>query len=158
MIILKEAIIEKMRDKNLSISVLERKAGLSIHSIRNILKGRIKNPRAEILPAIAEVLECSLLDFMPPSSFSTSFEQKNNKASKENILLENPPFMAACATAVASLLEEKPLTRPLSFEDCFDIIRIIYFYSLPKEPRMPDIKFAKWLLEEAEEHVLSGKS
>jgi hypothetical protein len=53
-------------------------------------------------------------------------------------------------------LEEKPLTRPLSFEDCFDIIRRLYFYSLPKEPRIPDIKFARWLLEE--EHVLFGKS
>lgn len=156
MAILKEAIIEKMRDKNISISVLERKAGLSIHSIRNILKGRIKNPRAEILTAVADVLECSLLDFMPPSSFSTRFEQKNNKTNKENILLENPRFMAACANVVASLLEEKTLT--LSFEDCFDMIKTLYFYSLPKKPRIPDIKFAKWLLEEAEERVLFGKS
>jgi transcriptional regulator with XRE-family HTH domain len=105
MAILKEKIVEKLKEKNLSISVLERKAGLSIHTIRNILKGRIKNPRAEVLSSVAEVLECSLLDLITPSSFPTSFEQKNNKTSKENILLENPPFMAACVNVVASLLE-----------------------------------------------------
>jgi transcriptional regulator with XRE-family HTH domain len=156
MTILKEKIIEKMKEKKLSISVLERKAGLSIHTIRNILKGKIKNPRAEILPAIAAVLECSLLELIDSSSSSSSHLQGNNIMNKKNNCLEHPIFMAACANAVASLLEEKTLT--LSFEDCFDMIRRLYFYSLPKEPRIPDVKFAKWLLEEAEEHVFSGKS
>jgi hypothetical protein len=75
---------------------------------------------------------------------------------KKNKYLEDPIFMAACANVFASLLEEKTLT--LSFEDCFDMIKTLYFYSLPSEPRTPDIKFAKWLLEEAEERVLFGKS
>jgi transcriptional regulator with XRE-family HTH domain len=72
MIISKEKLIEKMKAKNLSISVLERKAGLTIHSIRNILKGTIKNPRAEVLPAIAGALECSLLDLINFSSSSSN--------------------------------------------------------------------------------------
>ncbi len=35
---LKEKITERMEAKNLSIAELERRAGLSIHSVRNILK------------------------------------------------------------------------------------------------------------------------
>ncbi|MBP9692174.1 MAG: helix-turn-helix transcriptional regulator [Alphaproteobacteria bacterium] len=155
MTILKEKIIEKMKGKNLSISVLERKAGLSIHTIRNLLKGKIKNPRAEILPAIATVLECSLLELIDSSS-SSSNSWQGNIMNKKNKYLEDPIFMAACANTVASLLEEKDLI--LSFESCLDMIKTLYFYSLPKEPRTPDIKFAKWLLEEAEERVLSSKS
>lgn len=156
MTILKEAIIEKMRDKNLSISVLERRAGLSIHSIRNILKGRVKNPRAEILTAVADVLECSPLDLITSSSLPPSFEQKNKETSKKYTPLDYPDFMCTCANVVASLLEEKALI--FSLDDCFDMIKKLYFYSLPNEPRTPDIKFAKWLLEEVEDHVLLGKS
>lgn len=141
---------EKMKSKNLSIAVLERKTGVAIHSIRNVLKEKVKNPRAEILSAIEEVLECSLLDLINSSSSSSNFWQGNNIMNKKNKYLEHPIFMAACANVVAILLEEKALT--LSFEDYFAIIRRLYFYSLPKEPRIPDIKFAKWLLEE--EYIL----
>jgi hypothetical protein len=73
---------------------------------------------------------------------------------KKNNYLEHPAFMAACANVVSSLLEEQTLT--FSFDDYFDIIKTLYFYSLPKKPREPDIKFAKWLLEE--DHILSDNS
>ena len=43
MTILKEKIIEFMKERNLSIAALERQAGLSTHAVRNIVKGRIKN-------------------------------------------------------------------------------------------------------------------
>ena len=55
--VLKEQIESRMRAKKLSIPQLERMAGLKIHAVRNILKGRIKNPTAENLRAIANVLE-----------------------------------------------------------------------------------------------------
>ncbi|MBP9777388.1 MAG: helix-turn-helix transcriptional regulator, partial [Alphaproteobacteria bacterium] len=67
MIILKEKIIDYMKEKKLSIAALERQAGLSIHSIRNILKDRIKNPSAQSLQIIAETLECSLDDLIQKS-------------------------------------------------------------------------------------------
>jgi transcriptional regulator with XRE-family HTH domain len=154
MIILKEKIIEQMKAKNLSISNLERKAGLSIHSLRNFLKGSVKNPRIEVLSATVEVLECSILDFIIPSSFSTRVEQKKYIINKQNCPLDHPDFMIECANAVASLLEEEGLT--LSLSDYFDAITALYFYSLPKEPRMPDIKFAKWFLEC--DHILPNDS
>lgn len=138
MIVLKEKLIEKMKSKNLSIPVLERKAGLTLHSLRNILKGTIKKPRAEVLSAIAETLECSLLDLIDISSSSSNPWQRNNTMNKKNNCLENPIFMAACADVVASLMEEKGLT--LSFNDYFSIVKTLYSYSLPKDPRIPDVK------------------
>jgi transcriptional regulator with XRE-family HTH domain len=146
MIILKEKIIEKMKEKNLSIGALERKAGLTTHSIRNILKGRIKNPRAETLLAIAESLEYSFLDLINASFSCSNSLQENTITNKKSNCVEHPTFMAACAKVVASLLEEKVLN--LSLDDYFDMIKAVYFYSLFKELRTPDIKFAKWLLEE----------
>jgi len=65
---LKEEIRKRMEAKNLSIAALERKAGLNIHAIRNILTGKIRKPSAQCLQATANALECSLLDLMNPSS------------------------------------------------------------------------------------------
>ena len=75
MVMLKEKIIERMEAKNLSIAKLERRAGLKIHSVRNILKERIKKPSAQTLQAIAQALECSIIDLMSDSpSESRAFE------------------------------------------------------------------------------------
>lgn len=62
--VVKEKITEYMKAEKLSIAELERRAGLSIHSVRNILKGRIKKPSAQSLQAIAEALNCSLSDLI----------------------------------------------------------------------------------------------
>ncbi|MBP9692774.1 MAG: helix-turn-helix transcriptional regulator [Alphaproteobacteria bacterium] len=152
MIILKEKIIEKINERNLSISKLERKAGLTIHSLRNLLKGNIKNPRVDILSATAKALECSVLDFIIPSSFSTRFEQKKYILNKKKNTLDHPDFMIACSNVVTSLLKEKALI--LSLDDYFDTITTLYFYSLTIDPRTPDIKFAEWLLQC--DHIPSG--
>ena len=143
-----------MKEKNLSLSVLEIKTGSIIHSIKNILTGELKTPEQKFSPAIAEALECTLLDFIEFSSSSSNSWKGNNIMNKKNNYLEHPVFMAACADVVASLLEEK--TSILFFDDYFDIIKTLYFYSLPKEPRIPDVKFAKWLLEEQD--IISGNS
>ncbi len=136
MTILKEKIIEKMKAKNLSISKLEKEAGLTIHSIRNILKGRIKNPRAEVLLSIAEVLECSLLDFMRPSCLPKTAEEKDNTSTKRGTSLEYPDLMRACANVIISLSEEKKYP---CVDDYVEIVKTLYLYSLPLESNsLPD--------------------
>ena len=153
MFILKEKIIEKMKAKNLSIAKLEKEAGLTIHSVRNILKGRIKNPRAEVLLSVAEALECSLLDFMNPSCLPKISEGKSYIITKKETALDYPDLMMACTNAIMSLSEE---IKCLCVDDYVEIVKTLYLYSLPSEPKIPDIKFAKWLLES--DHILSGNS
>ena len=152
MFILKEKIIEKMKVKNLSISKLEREAGLTIHSLRNVLKGRIKKPRFEFLVAIAKALECSPLDFIPSSYLSKTFERKNDTSTQRRAALDYPDLMIGCTSTIISLLEEK---QCLSINQYLEIVKTLYLYSLPSEPKIPDVKFAKWLLEE--EYIFSGK-
>lgn len=41
-----------MKTNNLSVAQLGKLAGLKIHAVRNVLKGRIKRPNAENLMAI----------------------------------------------------------------------------------------------------------
>lgn len=54
----------RMRAKNLSISMLEKNAGLKNHSVRNVLRGRSLRPNAETLNTIARALGCKVEDLL----------------------------------------------------------------------------------------------
>lgn len=142
---LKEEIIKRMDAKNLSVAELERKAGLSIHSIRNILQGRVKNPRAQVLQAIADTLGCSLLDLMNSSPRNIKSIGSYKIEMQNPLPLENFELMRDCFKMVLELIEHKGIT--LTIDDFFELIAIIYSYSLSDEPRVLDFKFAKWVLD-----------
>src|SRR3990167_3963326 len=143
---LKEKIIERMEAKNLSIAELERRAGLSIHSVRNILKGRIKKPSAQSLQAIAEALECSIIDLMnnTPGTGDT-FAQENERKYKKSPPLDCPELMLDCARQVLTIIENRE--NKVTVDEYLDIIKKVYFYSSKEEPRTLDLRFAEWLVE-----------
>jgi transcriptional regulator with XRE-family HTH domain len=150
-IALKEKIIERMDAKNLSIAELERRAGLSIHSVRNILKGRIKKPSAQSLHAIAEALECSILDLMnTSSSIHEGFPQDIEKRTKRRPPLDYPDLLLECSQKVLNLLIER--NCKISLDEFFEIIRKVYLYSSREEPRQLDMRFTEWLIETQFDH------
>jgi transcriptional regulator with XRE-family HTH domain len=143
---LKEKIIERMEAKNFSIAELERRAGLSIHSVRNILKGRIKKPSAQSLHAIAEALECSIIDLMNPSSaIEAGFPQDIERRIKKRPLLDYPELMQTCLETVLKQVGDKQLK--LTIDEYFEVVKKVYLYSSREEPRKVDSRFAEWLLE-----------
>lgn len=154
---LKEKITERMEAKNLSIAELERRAGLSIHSVRNILKGRIKKPSAQSLQAIAEALECSIIDLMATSpSTNEGFLYETERKIRKHSPLEYPDLMLKCSQKILDLIAEKNHT--VGVEEYLDVVKKVYFYSSREEPRKLDIRFAEWLIEsQFDDHKLSSK-
>jgi transcriptional regulator with XRE-family HTH domain len=143
---LKERIIERMEAKNLSIAELERRAGLSIHSVRNILKGRIKKPSAQSLQAIAEALECSIIDLINHSSSSGEiYPSEFKEKAKKHSPLDYPDLMLECSQKVLEIIEEKNCT--ISVDEFMEVLKKVYFYSSREEPRKLDTRFAEWLVE-----------
>jgi len=144
--VLKEKIIERMEAKNLSIAELERRAGLSIHSVRNILKGRIKKPSAQSLQAIAEALECSIIDLMSAApSANEGFLQETERKIRKLSPLDYPNLILDCAQKILNLISER--NYKVSVEEYLDIVKKAYLYSSREEPRKFDLRFAEWLLE-----------
>lgn len=144
---LKEKIIERMEAKNLSIAELERRAGLSIHSVRNILKGRIKKPSAQSLQAIAEALECSIIDLMNTTSSTSGegFIQERESRGRKRQVLEYPDLILECSTNILKLINEK--NQKVTVDEYLEVVKKVYFYSSREEPRKFDIRFAEWLIE-----------
>ncbi len=143
---LKEKITERMEAKNLSIAELERRAGLSIHSVRNILKGRIKKPSAQSLQAIAEALECSILDLMNASpSPSGGYSPDSHGRIRKRSPLDYPDLMLDCSQRIIGLVSERKLH--ISVDEYLEVVKKVYFYSSREEPRQFDMRFAEWLIE-----------
>ncbi len=143
---LKEKIIERMEAKNLSIAELERRAGLSIHSVRNILKGRIKKPSAQSLQAIAEALECSILDLMSPAPLTSGgYSPQSQGRMRKRSPLDYPDLMLNCSKKIIDLITERKLK--VSVDEYSEIVKKVYFYSSREEPRKFDMRFAEWLIE-----------
>ena len=139
---LKEKIIERMEAKNFSIAELERRAGLSIHSVRNILKGRIKKPSAQSLQA----LECSIIDLMSATSaIEAGFPQDTDRRIKKRPPLEYPDLMLACLEKILKKTTEKNIK--ISIDEYFEVVKKVYLYSSREEPREVDVRFAEWLIE-----------
>ncbi len=138
--VVKEKITEYMKAENLSIAELERRAGLSIHSVRNILKGRIKKPSAQSLQAIAQALNCSLSDLIKADNIT--FLQKKEKISPP---IDYPDLMLECTKIVLGLIVAS--SSQSSVDEYLDIVRKVYAYSSKEEPRKADLKFAEWLIE-----------
>jgi transcriptional regulator with XRE-family HTH domain len=74
-------ISTRMRAKNLSLSELEKEAGLKRHTVQNIMRGRSKRPSADILQAVADVLGCSVKDLLTPQE--ASYEEDLSQSNKE---------------------------------------------------------------------------
>lgn len=144
---LRQQILERMKAKNLSIAALERKANLSIHSARNFLKGKVKSPKIDSLQAIAEALDCSLLDLMELDLELISEQGRTPPAKiKGFFLLEDISLVKSCCAITINLIKEKELI--LSLENYLNIIKMSYLYSLRAEPRKVDTKFISWLIDE----------
>ncbi len=142
---LQQEIQARMVAKNLSVAGLEKKAGLRMSAVRNILRGQSKRPSAEILQAIAKTLECSITDLIGENSekSSTSTSEK-----KSTVRLEYPDVLVSSTQVITKLLEDKE--RQLSLHQVLDLIEQVYLYSSRNtQDHHIDMKFAEWTVERA---------
>ena len=124
---LQSQIEQRRKICDLSIQALERKAGLKSSAVRNILNGTSKNPSVHTLRAIADALDCSILDLLGEGDL---YPQKDGDSSPKKgypkVKWNNDLFVEA-ATLVGSILQKQNYT-PMSDEGIFLIKEIFYLY------------------------------
>ena len=137
-------ISSRMRAKNLSVASLEREAGLTNHSVRNILRGKSKRPSAEVLLAVAGVLGCSINDLMVKEEI---FEDTGYSGDKQEIL--NSPY------SPSDLMEEsvrvvnakvKAKRKSLSLKQFINCSEEVYIHALQKGGTV-DEAYADWFID-----------
>ena len=130
---LKEILKKKMLDQNLSMAALERKAGLNINSVRNIISGTIKNPSSKNLQAIASALGCSVDELLQKEESKAvelgSLHEDHPKKS-ENLDRIITDHLLLISTLKATLEIFKENNIDLLTDNVFKITKEGYFFSL----------------------------
>lgn len=140
---LQQQIRERMLDKNLSVAALERKAGLRMSAVRNILRGQSKRPSAENLRAIAKTLECSITDLIGPDPEAAAPPEPKGSS----IRFTEPQLLLDSSKIIVEILSSKD--HSLTVENVLDLIGQVYLYSAQNQESEIDTRFANWVVDQA---------
>lgn len=138
-------ISTRMRAKNLTLTALEKEAGLKPSAVQNILRGRSKRPSADILQAVADVLGCSVKELLTQqeTSYEEDLAQSNTKLLSHEY--EHPELFLEIVNFVNNALKNKE--NKLTIEQFMSCIQEIYLHSLQKAPKHMDEEFAEWWID-----------
>lgn len=134
-------IREFLDEQNIPVQAFERKAGLKLNAVQNILSGRSQNPQMSTIVAIANALGCSLDDLT-----GGSIDKKIPQESKE-IMLSNRTLL----TDIFAYLKDHLVTEDIErgSHQIFEAIQEIYLFSEKNNEGVLDERFAQWWLERA---------
>lgn len=131
-------IKELITEKNISVQGLEKKAGLKINAVRNILTGHSKKPSAENLLAVAKALNCSISELLEEE------RPESKEAQLKDMEFSNHKLLREITQYVIHYYEEK--NAKLGTYTFISTIQDIYTYSCDNNNEHFDEKFALWLL------------
>jgi transcriptional regulator with XRE-family HTH domain len=142
---LAKQISARMRAKSLSVTMLEREAGLKTHAVQNILRGKSKKPSAELLQAVADVLGCTVKELLESQDIFDEDEASKSK----NEILESPYEYPTLLQETVKLVNEKlhNNANSISTQQALTCMEEIYLHSLQKDPSKVDQDFAEWFIE-----------
>lgn len=134
-------IKRRMVAKSLNIQSLEKKAGLKISAVRNILNGTSKKPNVFTLYAIAEALDCSILDLLGSEVSTPAAPEASPNTSRPWV----GTLFSEIVTIVRKAHEERKTSLPS--DKALSMIQEIYYYSLSKNDAKIDENFCQWVID-----------
>lgn len=133
--VLKSRLQQKISDSSLSVSEIERRAGLGSGSLRNFLLGRVKKPSLDAISAVARALSCELIDLVKEDF-------------QDNIETLKLPWNHKVYAEVLFFIQQQVDKNHLSWDldDVLTISREIYSYSIKDGGQTIDKRFAEWII------------
>ncbi|MBL4654137.1 MAG: helix-turn-helix transcriptional regulator [Flavobacteriales bacterium] len=132
---------EKLEETGLSTVAFEKKAGLKRGALQNILRGKSKHPRIDILTAISRYLNCPIEDFVEESLLI-----KTKNVPESDFIDWDQSLYIKTLEFISKFL--KYTSVPISKKDISECIEEIYIYSSKKGKKQNiDKHFAKWFLQ-----------
>lgn len=140
---LRQQIKNRIEAMGSNVRALERKAGLNVGTLNNIISGASTNPTSETLTALANAFDCSIDELLGrklKGSNSESQVPSEFQAYKWNKLLFD---------AISSALDKELKNRKLSLdsEKALTIFQEVYLFSLRKGRESIDESLIEWLLD-----------
>ncbi len=150
---LQSNIKDKLAAKNISVSELERRAGLKQSAIHNILHGRSKNPSIDTIRGIAQELNCSIEELIGEESISNL--QQISKSHDLDLLGSDPvevqedthwnaELFISAIQVINSIIERNNLKLPR--KQILASVDEVYKYSIGISEDI-DKRFAEWIIQ-----------
>ncbi len=130
---LKQNIVGLVKQKGLSISWLEREAGLHKNFISNFLHNKSKNPGIDSIIKISNVLNVSIDELIGKKN---DYQNYNTAITRKDIFFEAVEYLLKTFASKNS--------GPKKLEDFFNAVCEIYMYSIKKGSL--DKEFANWFI------------
>ena len=142
---LRTQIKNRIEAMDTNVRALERRAGLNIGTVNNILIGSSSNPTAETLKAIADAFDCSLDELLGRKIKTNNDKDDNFKNLKE--YKWSPELFASIITEFNKQIKDRNLS--VSSDKAMFIINEVYIYSLKKNKEIVDETLIEWLLDKS---------
>lgn len=133
---LREKIVQEIKEKDLTISSVERAAGLSKDVLRNFIRGKVKEPKVDKINTVAKILSIDISAFLNPEALE---EQRETAATCHRLLLKK------CLQAIDDVLSEKDMQA--SLEDLFVLMNNVYEYHQETPDAPINKQFVRWYLD-----------
>ena len=142
---LKAQIKSRIEAMDTNVRALERRAGLNVGTVNNILHGASSNPTAETLIALANAFDCSIDDLLARRT-KESNEQDSNLQSFQPFKWNHDLF-----SSITSELNRQLKDRNISVssDKALMIAQEVYLYSLKKNKEHADESLVEWLLDKS---------
>ena len=140
---LRSQIRSRIEAMGSNVRALERKAGLNIGTVNNILIGTSSNPTAETLKAIADVFDCSVDELLGRKVKHLGDKDTSLKAFKE--YKWSPELYTSIIEELNRQIKNRNLA--ISSDQVIAMINEIYLYSLKKDKELIDVALVEWLLD-----------
>lgn len=135
-----QKIKSKMTEQRFTVASLEREAGLKVHAVRNILLGKSKNPSADTLKAISNVLGCTVDDLLNTENETSQAPNKKHDAAIE---IRNPDLFRNVVQGILEVFKEHKKTP--TYKDLSFMVLEVYQYSVENNNEEADKSFMTWL-------------
>ena len=139
-----DEVEKRVLDTRLTVSEIERRAGLKQGTLRNIINGKSKNPTIQVLVSLTKVLGCSIEELVGIPSTAQPISETRKKIEKTL-----GPINYDLLDNVYKLVidKSKQLDREVTLEDINKFIVDIYSFSQKAKTNYPDKTFADWYFE-----------
>jgi transcriptional regulator with XRE-family HTH domain len=128
-----------IEEKNLSVQGLEKKSGLKLNAVRNILIGHSKKPSAETLLAISRALGCSIGELL-----DEEISQKHSKNVLQEFDFKNVDLFEKVTLYLIDFYRNNDIViENIKFHE--DLLHV-YKYLEENNKSVFDERFCKWYL------------
>jgi transcriptional regulator with XRE-family HTH domain len=137
-----------LKEKNLSPAELERKAGLKMSAVRNILTGQSKKPSGETLYFISRVLGVSVDELLDIESIERAQNMPLPEIERNSPAVTDLDFYQLANERTIGLIKKNYPDKTFTSTELAHFTKEIHGYSLKNTYPEIDEKFADWIISQ----------